>query len=84
MTLFSCNQRTCTEGDTVTVSAVDSGSPVVDYSSRGSFKEGGCTFRFAYTGQRADVTGTITVDDVTVAQEGGAATEDYRVSEQCR
>jgi hypothetical protein len=84
VTLFNCNQRTCTEGDTVTVSAVDSGSPVVDYSSRGSFKEGRCTFRFSYTGQRADVTGTITVDDLTVAQEGGASTEDYRVSEQCR
>jgi hypothetical protein len=82
--LFSCNQRTCTEGDTVTVSASDSGSPVVDYSGRGTFKEGGCTFRFSFTGQRADVTGTITIDGSSIAEQGSAATEDYRVSEQCR
>lgn len=82
--LFTCNQRTCTEGDTVTVSAFDTGSPVVDYSGRGSFKEGGCTFRFSFTGQRADITGTITIDGSSLAEQGSAATEDYRVSEQCR
>lgn len=84
VTLYSCNQRTCTEGDTVTVSASDRGSPVIDYSGRGSFKEGTCTFRFSFTGQRADVTGTMTIGDTTLAQQGGASTEDYRVSERCR
>ena len=84
VTLFSCNQRTCTEGDTVTVSASDSGSPVIDYSGRGSFRDGPCTFRFSFTGQRADVTGTMTIGDTTLAQQGGASTEDYRVTERCR
>ena len=82
--LFSCNQRTCTEGDTVTVSASDTGSPVVDYSGRGSFRDGPCTFRFSFTGQRAEVTGTMTIDGTTLAEEGSASTEDYRVSERCR
>lgn len=82
--LFSCNQRTCTEGDTVTVSASDSGSPVVDYSGRGSFRDGPCTFRFSFTGQRAEVTGTMTIDGTTLAEQGSASTEDYRVSERCR
>lgn len=82
--LFSCNQRTCTEGDTVTVSASDTGSPVVDYSGRGSFRDGPCTFRFSFTGQRADVTGTMTIDGTTLAEEGSASTEDYRVTERCR
>jgi hypothetical protein len=82
--LFSCNQRTCTEGDTVTVSASDSGSPVIDYSGRGSFKDGPCTFRFSFTGQRAEVTGTMTIDGTTLVEQGSASTEDYRVSERCR
>ena len=84
VTLFSCNQRTCTEGDTVTVSASDSGSPVTAYSGRSSFRDGNCTFRFSFTGQRAEVTGTMTIDGTPLTQQGSASTEDYRVTERCR
>jgi hypothetical protein len=82
--LVSCDQRRCTETDTVTVSARDSGSPVTAYSGRGSFREGGCRFTFSFWGQRADVTGTMTIDGVTIDQQGSASTEDYRVTERCR
>ena len=84
VTLFSCNRRTCTEGDTVTVSASDSGSPVTAYSGKSSFRDGNCTFRYTFTGQTADVAGTMTIDGTTLTQEGGAQTEDYRVTERCR
>jgi len=84
VTLFSCNRRTCTEAGTVSVSASESGGPITPYSNRGSFKEGKCTFRFSFTGQRAEVAGTVTVDGTALAHQGGASTEDYRVSEQCR
>lgn len=84
ITLFSCGRRTCTEGDTVTVSASDSGSPVIPYSGRSSFRDGNCTFRYSFTGQRAEVTGTLTIDDTTLAEQGSANTEDYRVTERCR
>jgi hypothetical protein len=82
--MVSCNQRMCVDAGTVTVSASDSGSPVTPYSGRGSFREGKCTFRFAFTGQRAEVTGTMTIDGTVLAEQGSASTEDYRVSEQCR
>jgi hypothetical protein len=82
--LFSCNQRTCTEAGSVTVSASDSGSPVGSYTNRGTFRDGNCTFRFAVSGQQAEVTGTMTIDGTELAQQGNASTEDYRVSEQCR
>jgi hypothetical protein len=57
---------------------------VTDYSGRGSFKDGNCTFRFSFTGQRAEVAGTMTIDGSTLAEQGNASTEDYRVSERCR
>ena len=84
VTFFSCNQRRCTEGDTVTVSATDSG-PAVAYSGRGSFRDGSCSFRYSFTGYRAEVTGTMTVDGQTLEQDfGSASTEEYRVMERCR
>ncbi|HEV8282529.1 MAG TPA: hypothetical protein VGQ02_11755 [Candidatus Limnocylindrales bacterium] len=82
--LLSCNQRTCTDAGSVSVSASDSGSPVAKYTNRGSFRDGNCTFRFAVAGQTAQVTGTMTIDGTVLAEEGSANTEDYRVSEQCR
>ena len=84
VTLFSCNQRTCTETDTVTVSAADSGGPVATFTNRGSFKDGTCTFRYSESGQTAEVSGTLTIDGTTLAESGGATISQFKVQQTCK
>ena len=84
ITFFECNRRGCTEGETVIVSASDSGGPVGTFTNRGSFKEGGCTFRYSESGSSAPVSGTLTIDGVTMAEEGWASVSQFTVQENCR
>jgi hypothetical protein len=84
VTFYECNRRGCTEGDTVTVSASDSGGPVATYTNRGSFKDGTCTFRYSESGSSAPVSGTLTIDGVTMAEEGWASVSKFTVQENCR
>jgi hypothetical protein len=84
VTLSSCDRRGCTETRTVTVSAADSGGPVSTFTSRGSFKDGTCTFRYSESGQSAPVSGTLTIDGVTLAEEGQAGVSEYKVQQNCR
>lgn len=84
VTLYDCNQRTCTESRTVTVSAADSGGPVGTYTNRGSFKDGTCTYRYSESGSQAPVSGTLTIDGITMAEDGYASISDFKVQSTCR
>jgi hypothetical protein len=83
--LFSCGQRSCTEGDIVSVEASWSAtSAPVPYAGRATFKEGPCTYRQSFTGVRADAQTSISIGASTYAGDGYMAHEEYTVSERCR
>jgi hypothetical protein len=85
ITLFECNQRTCSESDTITVSAQDSAiGPVATETGRGTFSDGTCTYRYSTTSESALVAGTMTIDGVTVDQSGFAYVSEFTVSTRCR
>ena len=83
VTLYTCNQRSCTASRTVTVSASDSGGPVGTFTNRGSFKDGTCTFRYSESGYTSAVSGTLTIDGTTLAEDGWAQQSEYKVSSTC-
>ncbi len=82
ITLFSCNRHTCTEGDTVVVSAQDSAiGPIFSETSRGTFTDGTCTYRFSSSSDSAEIAGTMTIDGVTLEQQFGyASISEFTVS----
>ena len=84
VTFYECDRRGCTETKTVTVSASDSGGPVQSFSSRGSFKDGTCTYRYSESGVSAPVTGTLTIDGVTLDESGWASQSQFKVQENCK
>lgn len=84
VTLYDCNQRSCAESRTVTVSASDSGSPVGTFTNRGTFKDGTCTYRYSESGSQAPVSGTMTIDGTTMAEDGFASISDFKVQSTCR
>jgi hypothetical protein len=85
VTFFQCNQRRCTEGDTVTVSAeLTSVGPVFTFTDRGTFSDGTCTFRFRSSGEQSEATGTLTIDGETLDANGFVATSEFTVSSRCR
>jgi hypothetical protein len=85
ITLFECNQRRCSETDTITVSAQDSAiGPVAIESGRGTSTDGTCTYRYSVTSESALVAGTMTIDGVTFEQSGFAYVSEYTVSTRCR
>jgi hypothetical protein len=82
LTLFSDGAKSSSR--TVTVSAQDSPvGPVATSTGRGSFKDGTCTYRYSYSERSAPVTGTITLDGVTLDESGFAAVGSDRVTERC-
>lgn len=68
---------------TVTVSASDSG-PAGTFTNRGSFKDATCTYRYSESGYSAPVTGTLTIDGTTLAEDGWAQQSEFKVSATCR
>ena len=84
VTLATCNQRGCTEGDTVTVSARDSAvGPVFSETGRGTFTDGTCTSRYRFSSESAQIAGTMTIDGVTLQQSGSASISQFTVSSTC-
>lgn len=84
VTLYECNERSCTESRTITVSASDSGGPLTRFANRGSYRDGTCMVRYSESGSTAAVTGTLTIDSTTIPESGYASLSDYRVQETCR
>jgi hypothetical protein len=85
VTFANCNQRRCTEGDTVTVSASDEASgPIQTVTGRVTIKEGNCTTRITFSDRSAEVTGTITVDGTTLDERGFATVSDQTTTTSCR
>jgi hypothetical protein len=85
ITLFDCNRHTCTEGDTVVVSAQDSAiGPIFSETSRGTFTDGTCTYRYSSSSESAGIAGTMTIDGVTLEQQyGSASISEFTVSSRC-
>jgi hypothetical protein len=83
VTVALCGRRAC---DEVTVAAdlEYAGGPIYSDSTRGSFSDGTCTYRYSSSGQSADATGTISLDGVTSDAFGSVGTSEYRVTERCR
>jgi len=85
VTLFSCNQRRCTEGDTVTVSAADEAvGPIQTVTGRVTIKDGTCTIRISFSDRFAEVAGTMTIDGVTIDQQGFASVSEQTMTTTCR
>lgn len=85
VTLFNCNQRRCTEGDTVTVSAADEAAgPIATVTGRVTIKEGTCTIRISFSDRFAQVAGTMTIDGVTLDQTGSATESNQTTATTCR
>jgi hypothetical protein len=85
VTLFRCNQRTCTEGDTVTVSATDEAiGPISTASGRITIRDGSCTIRISFRDSFAEIAGTMTVDGTTLEQQGSATVSDQTTTTTCR
>ena len=85
VTLFSCNQQRCNEGDTLTVSAelTGFGSSFKD-SQRFTFNDGTCTFKQSFSGDTRQATGSITIDGDTSDADGSIRTGKFSFSEHCR
>ncbi|HEY5628400.1 MAG TPA: hypothetical protein VIR16_02725 [Candidatus Limnocylindrales bacterium] len=84
ITLTACDRRTCTEVGTVAVSAALAGAPVQPFSSRQTYKDGTCTYRHSETGNRADVSGSISIGAVTLTAAGSAQQSEIKVDQTCR
>jgi hypothetical protein len=85
VTFFDCNQRGCTEGDTITVSAeLTSFGPVFTFTDRGTFSDGTCTFRFRSSGEQSEAAGTLTIDGETLDANGSVSISEFTVSSQCK
>ena len=85
VTLFSCNARRCDVTDTVEVSATDAPTgTAITTSSRSTTRDGSCTTRTSFIDRRIPVSGTITIDGVSYAEDGEVVQhrEDIRVT--CR
>src|SRR5688500_2314222 len=85
VTLLSCDEQGCTEGDTVTVSAeLTAFGPVFTDSQRGTFSDGTCTFRFRSTGEQSEAAGTLTIDGQTLDANGFVGVSQFTVSSRCK
>jgi hypothetical protein len=85
VTLSSCNQRRCTEGDTVTVSATDEAiGPIGTATGRVTIKDGTCTIKISFRDSFAEVAGTMTIDGVTIDQQGFASVSEQTMTTTCR
>jgi hypothetical protein len=84
---YNCDrQGECTVTGTrdVTVSASDQPvGPISSGTSRGTFTDGDCTYRYTSTSTSAEVAGTITLDGATYDEQGFADTSVYKVSTRC-
>jgi len=84
VTLFSCNRQGCTEGDTVNVSVEwTSTGQIFEFSNRGTFRDGTCTFRFSSSGKQSEGTADITLDSSTIGGNGFYSMEEFRISQHC-
>ena len=82
--LYSCNRHGCTPGDLVTVTAEWQGTGELrTYSSRGSFTEGDCRYRYTQQGATRDASVLITIDGVTSMGEGGIGEDEYTFTSTC-
>lgn len=85
VTLFNCNQRRCTEGATVTVSASDQAiGPIQTVTGRVTIKDGTCTTRITFSDRSAEVAGTLTIDGTTLDEQGFATVSSQTATTSCR
>lgn len=85
VTFFTCNQRGCTEGETVTVSAeLTAFGPIFTDRSRSTFSDGTCTVTFTSSGEQRQATGTISLDDETLTADGNIGSGTFSFMERCR
>ncbi|HVL54722.1 MAG TPA: hypothetical protein VM344_10750 [Vitreimonas sp.] len=83
--LYSCNQRTCVAGDTVTVAAswtAISGSST--YSGRATYTDGSCTYRQSWSGASSQASASFSVGTTDYVGDGFILREDFTVTERCR
>jgi hypothetical protein len=84
VTLFGCDRQTCTATRTVTASVSDSDGPVETSTSRSSYKDGSCMYRYSESAVRAELAGTLTLDGITIPGSGNAQVSEVKVLENCR
>lgn len=83
--LYSCDQRSCTEGDLVTVVAdwTAIGEPSA-YSGRATYTFESCTYRQSWDGVQAQAASSFSIDGAVYDGDGYILREEFTVSEQCR
>lgn len=85
VTFFNCNQRGCTEGETITVSAELTGfGPTFTDKSRSTFSDGTCTVSFSSSGEQRQASGTISLGNETLAADGHIGSGKFSFVERCR
>jgi hypothetical protein len=84
VTLFGCDRQTCAETRTVTASVSDSGGPVESSTSRSSYKDGACMYRYSESVVSAELAGTLTIDGTTIPGSGYAQVAVVKVLENCK
>lgn len=79
---YGCHTSDCqeTEPKTVTVSSHQAATS----RSKGTSKDGRCTYRYKYTSASAPVAGTTTIEGVAFAHEGSVSVTNYRTTVACR
>ena len=83
--LYSCNQRTCVAGDTVTVAGSWTAiSGASTYSGRATYTDGSCTYRQSWSGVSSQASASFSVDSTDYLGEGFILREDFTVTERCR
>ena len=84
VTLFGCDRRACAETRTVTASASGTGGPVESSTSRSSYKDGACMYRYSESLVTAELAGTLTIDGITIPGSGSAQVAEVKVLENCK
>jgi hypothetical protein len=85
ISLTLCDNTTCADSRTVTVSASDSPTgPITTTSGKSTSKDGTCTSRIKSTDRSVNATGTYTIDGVTADQTGFVSTHSETSKTTCR
>ena len=85
ISLQLCDENTCSDTRTVTVSASDTPTgPITTTSGKSTTKDGTCTTKIKFTDRSVNVTGTYTIDGVSTAETGFVSTHSETSKTTCR